>query len=344
MNHETSKVPFPYNTTAPTAANGENDFDNAQVSRLILNQHSAGVLNGSFVIASSSGYQRFCSNYLATSEGGVRPGDPLHERGVAGLRVPPGGLLAARRSGSPAEQRGRRSSSRSTSRPASTTRSTGWAGTTTRTTSRSPGIGHPVVLSGDDTFTSGPLTDPLDTSAQARAGPVAALLLHRTEHGRAARRRGRPLGVRLRHAGRQELLRRRPRVGDRRHRALHQGAEGHRHRPQPRRLGAEGRRQGLPAAADERQLADRPSLATAVRSASTARSGCSSTGATSTTCSSSSASRTSPTTSGRAWRTSSTSSTRAGAGRPRRASTRRTSGRRTAASGRWCSTRTTRRR
>jgi hypothetical protein len=70
INHETSKVPFPYNTAAPTAANGENDFDNAQVSQLILNQHSAGVLNGSFAISSSSGYQRFCSNYLATSKEG----------------------------------------------------------------------------------------------------------------------------------------------------------------------------------------------------------------------------------------------------------------------------------
>src|SRR5215207_2850309 len=42
VNHETSKVPFPYVQAAPTAANGENDFDNAQVSRLILNQQSAG--------------------------------------------------------------------------------------------------------------------------------------------------------------------------------------------------------------------------------------------------------------------------------------------------------------
>ncbi|HEU0293945.1 MAG TPA: hypothetical protein VFR47_14490 [Anaerolineales bacterium] len=70
VNHETSKVPFPYNTAAPTAVNGENDFDNAQVSHLILNQHSAGVLNGSFAIPSSEGYQRFCSNYLATSKEG----------------------------------------------------------------------------------------------------------------------------------------------------------------------------------------------------------------------------------------------------------------------------------
>ena len=70
INHETSKVPFPYNTAAPTAANGENDFDNSQVSQLILNQYSAGILNGSFAISSSSGYQRFCSNYLATSKEG----------------------------------------------------------------------------------------------------------------------------------------------------------------------------------------------------------------------------------------------------------------------------------
>ena len=70
VNHETSRVPFPYNTAAPTAANGENDFDNAQVSRLIVNQHSGGILNGSFVIPGSAGYQRFCSSYLATEKEG----------------------------------------------------------------------------------------------------------------------------------------------------------------------------------------------------------------------------------------------------------------------------------
>jgi hypothetical protein len=70
VNHETGKVPFPYNAANPTAADGENEFDNAQVSRLTLNQHSAGVLNGSFVISSSSAYQRFCSNYLATAKEG----------------------------------------------------------------------------------------------------------------------------------------------------------------------------------------------------------------------------------------------------------------------------------
>jgi hypothetical protein len=39
VNHETSTVPFPF-TPGAGAAN-QNDFDNAQVSRLRLNQHSA---------------------------------------------------------------------------------------------------------------------------------------------------------------------------------------------------------------------------------------------------------------------------------------------------------------
>ena len=70
VNHETSKVPFPYVTAGPTAANSENDFDNAQVSRLLLDRKTAGVLEGSFLIDGSLGYQRFCSNYLATAKEG----------------------------------------------------------------------------------------------------------------------------------------------------------------------------------------------------------------------------------------------------------------------------------
>ena len=72
VNHETGKVPFPYSATAPTAANGENDFDNSQVSHLVLNQYGARTLSGEMVIESSAGYQRFCSNYLATEREGFR--------------------------------------------------------------------------------------------------------------------------------------------------------------------------------------------------------------------------------------------------------------------------------
>jgi hypothetical protein len=157
VNHETSKVPFPYNAADPTAANGENDFDNAQVSKLILNRHSAGVLNGSFAISSSSGYQRFCSNYLATAKEGFDRkilftneespdyvyrqlaswppvmGSPAEEE--AGLVVALDVKTGKHR---PIYGMGRHNHENAVA---------------------IPGYGHPVVLSGDDTFTSGPLTD-----------------------------------------------------------------------------------------------------------------------------------------------------------------------------------------
>jgi hypothetical protein len=156
VNHETSKVPFPYDTAAPTADNGENDFDNAQVSRLRLDRRSAGVLGGSFVIESSLGYQRFCSNYLATArESFTRPilftneespdyvfrqedswpppiGSPAEEE--AGLVVALDVRTGEHR---PIYGMGRHNHENSVA---------------------IPGYGSPVVLSGDDTFTSGPLT------------------------------------------------------------------------------------------------------------------------------------------------------------------------------------------
>lgn len=156
VNHETSKVPFPYNTATPTAANGENDFDNAQVSQLILNRHSAGVLNGSFAISSRSGYQRFCSNYLASAKEGFDReilftneespdyvyrqtaswppvmGDPAEQE--AGLVV---ALDVKTGKHKPIYGMGRHNHENDVA---------------------IPGNGRPVVFSGDDTFTSGPLT------------------------------------------------------------------------------------------------------------------------------------------------------------------------------------------
>jgi hypothetical protein len=164
VNHETGKVPFPYNAAAPTAANGENDFDNAQVSRLTLDRQSAGVLAGSFAISSSFGYQRFCSNYLATKKEGFKrdilftneespdyvyrqedswpptPGSPAEEE--AGLVV---ALDVKSGKHHPIYGMGRHNHENSVA---------------------IPGYRHPVVFSGDDTFTSGPLTNPLDTSTK----------------------------------------------------------------------------------------------------------------------------------------------------------------------------------
>ncbi len=156
VNHETSKVPFPYNTAAPTAANGENDFDNAQLSQLILNQHSAGVLNGSFAIASNAGYQRFCSNFLATAKEGfdreilfTNEESPDYVYRQEASWPPVAGSAEEREVGlvvaldvrtgkvQPIYGMGRHNHENAVA---------------------IPGYDQPVVLSGDDTFTSGPLT------------------------------------------------------------------------------------------------------------------------------------------------------------------------------------------
>jgi hypothetical protein len=156
VNHETSKVPFPYNTAAPTAANGENDFDNAQVSRLTFNKHSAGALNGKFVIPSRLGYQRFCSNYLATAKEGfsrsiffTNEESPDYVFRQEDSWPPPIGSPAEREAGlvvaldvrtgkqHPIQGMGRHNHENNVA---------------------IPGYGNPVTFSGDDTFTSGPLT------------------------------------------------------------------------------------------------------------------------------------------------------------------------------------------
>jgi hypothetical protein len=73
VNHETSTVPFPFTFPgAPTESN-QNDFDNAQVSRIVLGEEGS-VLRGRYAIESADGFQRFCSSYLATErEGFDRP-------------------------------------------------------------------------------------------------------------------------------------------------------------------------------------------------------------------------------------------------------------------------------
>jgi hypothetical protein len=172
VNHETSKVPFPFNTATPTASNGESDFDNSQVSALILNKNSAGVLDGSFVIPSSGGFQRFCSNYLATGREGFDRdilftneespdyvfrqedawpppiGDPDEEENGVVLA-----LDVKSRQYHVIYGMGRHNHENNVA---------------------IPGFEDLVVLSGDDTFTSGPLTIPpggpnLETSAASQS-------------------------------------------------------------------------------------------------------------------------------------------------------------------------------
>lgn len=156
VNHETGRVPFPYTTANPTAANGENDFDNSQVSRLVLNAHSAGVLSGTYVIDASHGYQRFCSNYLATgAEGFEREILLTNEETPDYVRRATSSWPVA--IGSPEE----REAGVVVAYDVRTGESRPIYGMGRHNHENSvplPGYGHPVVLSGDDTFTSGALS------------------------------------------------------------------------------------------------------------------------------------------------------------------------------------------
>jgi secreted PhoX family phosphatase len=81
VNHETSTVPFPFNAPfggvpTPPAVNeaNQNDFENAQVSQLAINQNTGKLLSARYLIDSSENFHRFCSSYLATeTEGFDRP-------------------------------------------------------------------------------------------------------------------------------------------------------------------------------------------------------------------------------------------------------------------------------
>jgi hypothetical protein len=146
VNHETSLVPFPLPTaTAP----GRVDFTNAMVSRLRLHQHSAGVLSGEFAIPSTANYQRFCSNFIAGEEQGFErelfftneeATDFVNRTGVAwpaGPGAEQAGVVVALDPKSGAYRSiygmGRHNHENSVA---------------------VPGYGHPVVLSGDDTFSA----------------------------------------------------------------------------------------------------------------------------------------------------------------------------------------------
>jgi hypothetical protein len=156
VNHETSKIPFPYVTAAPTAANGENDFDNAQLSKLTLDQHSAGVLKGTFAIDSSLGFQRFCSNFLATRAEGfdrdilfTNEESPDYVNRAEASWPPVAGSASEQEVGLVVALDVRTGKVRTIP---------GMGRLNHENAVAVPGYRKPVVLTGDDTFTSGPLT------------------------------------------------------------------------------------------------------------------------------------------------------------------------------------------
>jgi hypothetical protein len=165
INHETSTVPFPF--TPPSATNpqgtGFNDFTNALMSKLTLSR-SGGVLAGEYAIKSEQNYQRFCSNFLVSKKQGFEreliftneeATDLVNRTGTAwpaGANPEQAGVVAAYdvKSGE--------------------TKSIYGMGRHNHENSVGlEGYGHPVVLSGDDTFTA----------------PASQLYMYTAKNGRA---------------------------------------------------------------------------------------------------------------------------------------------------------------
>ncbi len=155
VNHETSTVPFPFVPAAPTAANGQNDFDNSQLSRLTVHARSASVLNGSYAITGAEGYHRFCSNYLATSrEGFDRPILFTNEEAVEWVNRDGGTFPAAAQGAPDARQVG--VAVALDVRSGERTPIWGMGRLNHENTVALPGYRSLVTLTGDDTFLSLP--------------------------------------------------------------------------------------------------------------------------------------------------------------------------------------------
>ena len=268
VNHETSKVPFP--TSRRTRRDErESDFDNSQVSE--LSSTGGGARS---TVPPSSRARRLPAVLLqlpCDEQGGVRPRDPVHERGVPGLRVPTEDS-GRPRSVTPDEEENGVVLALDVKSKQSHVGIYGMGRHNHENNVAIPGFDDLVVLSGDDTFTSGPLTGvpapPEGTPSILRPGlrTVAAVLVHHVGHGFPARRRRGSLGIRcgrprpFRRERLQRLLRLRPRFHPVHQRSFHRGAEGDRDREERRRLGSQGRGLRLPVAAHERKLAARPPL------------------------------------------------------------------------------------
>jgi hypothetical protein len=149
VNHETSTVPFPFNATTGV---GFNDFTNAMVSQLTLNQHSAGVLKGVYAIPSEANYQRFCSNFLAGEEHGFERELLLTNEEATDFVFRTGTAWPAPPSEPPAEQAGVVVAYDIKSRAYKSIY--GMGRHNHENSVAIPGYGAPVVVSGDDTFSA----------------------------------------------------------------------------------------------------------------------------------------------------------------------------------------------
>jgi secreted PhoX family phosphatase len=177
VNHETSTVPFPYLPAATAEAHSQNDFDNAQVSVVSLNQHSQGALLGRMAIAGTENLQRLCSNFLAAKEHGFdHPIFFTNEEGIdwvnrSGRAWPPPvapapdfeATDAARQIGVVVAYDVRNGKH---------TTVYGMGRLNHENDVAVPGYGYPVVLSGDDPFVSNPAQSQLYMYKAASADAV----------------------------------------------------------------------------------------------------------------------------------------------------------------------------
>jgi hypothetical protein len=152
INHETSTVPFPYTPSAPTEANSQSDFDNAQVSQLTLDRQE--VVAGRLAIPSSFNYQRFCSNFLASLQHGFNRPTLLTNEEATDFVFRSGKAWPAPASEPPAEQAGVVVAYDVLTGNHRTIY--GMGRHNHENDVALPGFDRVVVLSGDDTFTSNP--------------------------------------------------------------------------------------------------------------------------------------------------------------------------------------------
>jgi len=147
VNHETSTVPFPL-----AAVGSLTDFDNAQLSHLVLRRGTGRVTTGAIVIPSSANFLRFCSNFYAgRAEGFNRPLLFTNEETNDILNLPPNPAWPPI-PGQPQIQAGR-----VVAYDPATGEYRAILGMGRHNHENAvaiPGYGHPVVLSGDDTFSA----------------------------------------------------------------------------------------------------------------------------------------------------------------------------------------------
>jgi len=154
VNHETSQVPFPYAPSAPTEATSQNDFDNAQLSHLELNPHTAGILSGEYAITSDENYQRFCSNFLGDETNGFdKPLLFTNEEGIDWVKRH-GFAFPATIGAADARQIGVVVAHDPTN--GQTNPIWGMGRLNHENSVAVPGYGHPVLLTGDDSFVNVP--------------------------------------------------------------------------------------------------------------------------------------------------------------------------------------------